>query len=138
MLYTWRRGKLYAANLHLLFARTPARANLYSILQTFVDGPYELELKTAFGDEKTFKIGCYPAQRNIQNECIKAMIDAYAKGDFDFPEDFKPTQHYLEKFSLFQKDFPDDVTLNKAIEEWKKRQGRVVTQDLGKQRNASL
>lgn len=124
MLYTWRRGQLYAANLHLLFARTPARANPYSALQTIIDGPYELELKNRHGEEKTFRIGIYPAQRHLQNVCIKHMIDAYAAGEFDFPEDFKPTQHILEKFSLRQSEFPDNDTLNNAIEDWKKKQGK--------------
>ncbi|WP_223668645.1 hypothetical protein [Kangiella shandongensis] len=124
MLYTWRRGQLYAANLHLLFARTPARANPYSALQQIIDGPYELELKNRHGEEKTFRIGSYPAQRHLQNVCIKQMIEAYAAGQFDFPEDFKPTQHILEKFSLRQSEFPDDDTLNKAIEDWKQKQGK--------------
>lgn len=131
MLYTWRRGQLYAANLHLLFARTPAKANPYSALQNIIDGPYELELKNRHGEEKTFRIGSYPAQRHLQNVCIKRMIDAYATGEFDFPKDFTPTQHYLEKFSLRQSEFPSDGTLNAAINDWQQKQGKKKPDDFG-------
>ncbi|WP_223669967.1 hypothetical protein [Kangiella shandongensis] len=127
LIYTWHRGKLYAARLDQLQPKCPATAGGWELSGGW--GPLVLHLYPAgkvydeqgkLNKGKKFKVGLYIPTLDWENKQLLRFIEEFLNGETSLPENYQTRKGWLEYAPRSPKELPSDEILDKAIDEWAK------------------
>ncbi|WP_223669968.1 hypothetical protein [Kangiella shandongensis] len=125
LIYTWHRGKLYAARLDQLQPKFPASMGGLEFAGGW--GPLVLHLyragkvyndKNELGKGKKFKIGLYVPTIDWENKFVYEFIEKFLNNDVSLSDDYQSRKGWLEYAPRNPKELPSDEILDKAIDEW--------------------
>jgi len=125
LIYTWHKGKLYAAKLEQLQVELKDKSTHLEFSGGW--GPMIISLYPAgkvynklgnLNKGKRIPIGTFIPQYNYQNHDLKPFIDNYMAGYINIPDGIELSKSWLEYVPRKPKELPNDDILNKAINEW--------------------
>lgn len=121
LIYTWSWGKLYASRFDNLNPKKKDTAHFLEVRGGW--GPLIISLYLAGSTKaKRVSIGSYIPKFNYQNHQLLGFIKNYLNGFTTIPSDFKPEHGFLEKTLVKDRGFPEEEKLDKAIEQWLKKE----------------
>lgn len=132
LVYTWHKGKLYAAKLDQLQIELKDKSTHLEFSGGW--GPVIISLYPAgevYDASKNLKkgkrvaIGTFIPQYNYQNHDLKPFIENYMAGYLNIPSDIEPSKSWLEYAPRKPKELPSDEILSKAIDEWFKQEKAI-------------
>lgn len=132
LVYTWHKGKLYAAKLDQLQIELKDKSTHLEFSGGW--GPVIITLYPAgevYDASKNLKkgkriaIGTFIPQYNYQNHDLKPFIENYMAGYLNIPSDIEPSKSWLEYAPRKPKELPSDEILSKAIDEWFKQEKAI-------------
>ena len=135
LIYTWHRGKLYAARFEQLKPKCPASAGGWELSGGW--GPLVLHLYRAgqvydeqgqLNKGKKFKVGLYIPTLEWENKHLLRFIEEYLSGQTQLPEDYSSRKGWLEYAVRKPNVLPDDETLEQSIDEWEASEGAASEQ----------
>lgn len=125
LIYTWHRGKLYAARLKQLQPELKDKSTYLEFGGGW--GPMIISLYPAgevydksgnLNKGKRIPIGTFIPQYNYQNHDLKPFIENYMAGYINIPDDIESSKSWLEYAPRKPKELPSHETLNKVIKHW--------------------
>lgn len=132
LVYTWHKGKLYAAKPDQLQIELKDKSTHLEFSGGW--GPMIISLYPAgeiYGTSKNLKkgkriaIGTFIPQYNYQNHDLKPFIENYMAGYINISDDIEPTKSWLEYAPRKPKKLPSDDILNRGIDEWLKQEKAI-------------